>query len=368
METPDLKALFETAQTALAEEKHDDAFDALREILEYDAGHASAWYYLGELAYARELPALAVRTYDICLAINAEDVMARRSRAYALFAARRADEALEDLEFLVRQRLMAPDSETILRLRCDCYYRIGRYAWALDDASEAVTHLPGDDAARKWRDEIMRRCLRSSEDADAYAAQLDALQAHERARENDEPTDDLPPLDPKLAEWDEVQLRCLLVRALENAAREDETMSAMDEMTTKFDTSSLACLICGEIYLRRRDLERARYWTERSIAIEPGNGTALFQMGEIESAVARLESSDITARRALKFKIQAARREDENALDWLQSEWDAHFGALGAVNFRAVLGEPEDEDNTRPSDTNWDEIIEDFKGGDEYNA
>ena len=369
METPDLKALFEQAQTALREENLDDVFEPLREVLEYDAGHASAWFYLGELAYAREQSALAVRVYDFCLALDSEDLLARRSRAFALFAARRPDEALEDLEYLVRQRLLAPDDEAILRLRSDCYYRLRRYAWAIDDASEAVTHLPGNDGARKWRDEIMRRCLRSSEDADAYAAQLDALQAHARATENDESTDDLPPLDPKLSEWDELQLRCLLVRALEDAAREDETIRAMDEMIASFDTSSLCCMICGEIHLRRRDLERARYWTERAIAIEPGNGGALFQMGEIESIVARLQSSEIMAMRALKFKIQAARREDEGALDWLQSEWDAHLSALGAVNFRAVLGEAEEnENNARPSDTNWDEIIEDFKGGDDYNA
>ncbi len=369
METPDLSALFEAAQTALREENLDDVFEPLREVLEYDAGHASAWFYLGELAYARERFALAARAYDICLAVNSEDILARRSRAFALFADYRCDEALEDLEFLVRQRLLAPDDETILRLRGDCYYRLRRYAWAIDDASEAVTHLPGNDGARKWRDEIMRRCLRASEDADAYAAQLDAVQAHERARENDEPTDDLPPLDPKLAQWDEMQLRCLLVRALEDAAREDETVQAMSAMTEKFETNSLACQICGEIHLRRRDLDRARYWTERAIAISPTNGGALFQMGEIESAVARLESSAITATRALRFKLQAARREDEEALDWLQSEWDAHFGELGALNFRTVLGETdEDADNARPSDTDWDGMIEDYRSGDEYNA
>ena len=368
METPDLNALFETARNALSERHLDDVFEPLRTILEYDAGHAAVWFYVGELAYARELPDVAVRAYDYCLALDSEDSSARRSRAYALFAAQRTEEALEDLEYLVRQRLIAPDSETVLRLRCDCYYRLGRYAWAIDDASAAVTHFPHEESARKWRDEIMRRCLRASEDADAYVAQIEALESHARATENDEPTDDLPPLDPKLSDWDEVSLRCLLARALENAAREDETLQVLEQLTGKFDANSLACMICGEIYLRRRDLERARYWTERAIALDPGNGGALFQLGEIESVLARLQTSQIGATRALKFKIQAARREDKGALDWIQSEWDAHFGTLGEVDFRAVLGETEDADDVRPSATDWDGVIEDFKNGDEYNA
>ena len=369
METEQLNAHFETLHKALGEENLDAAWDELRAILEYDAGHAAAWFYVGELAVARQLAPLAVRAYGFVIAINGEDVSARRMRAYALYWCDRYDEALEDLETLVRKRLLAPDNETVLRLRCDCYYGLNRYAWALDDASEAVTHFPGNDDARKWRDEIMRRCLKSSEDADGFRAHLEALEARERAAQNDEPTDDLPPLDPKMADWDEVALRCLLVRSLENAAREDEASAAISELTERFDTSAIACKICGEIYLRRRDFDRARYWTERAIAIEPGNGPALFQMGQLEAESARRQTP--TSTRALKLKLQAARQEDEDALDWIQAEWDAHFGALGEINFRAVLQareEAESSDDPRPSATDWDGIIEDFKSGEDYNA
>ena len=369
MEPIDLNAHFETVQMALSEDDLDGAFAALRAILEYDAGHASAWFYVGELAVARQMAPLAVRAYSHVLAINGEDLSARRMRAYAFYWCDRYDEVLEDLEILVRKRLLAPDSETVLRLRCDCYYGLNRYAWALDDASAAVAHFPGNEDARKWRDEIMRRCLKSSEDADGFLAHLEALEAHARAQENDEPTDDLPPLDPKMADWDEVALRCLLVRSLENAAREEETLPAMSELTERFDTSAIACKICGEIYLRRRDFDRARYWTERAIAIEPGNGAALFQMGQLEAEWTRRQFSPPT--RALKLKLYAARQEDEDALDWIQGEWDAHFGALGEINFRAVLNAREDAENAadpRPSATDWDGVIEDFKSGEDYNA
>ena len=367
MESTDINALFAQVQSASNEGKIEGAFEPLRAILQFDAGHPSAWFYVGELAVARGVAALAVRAYSCALAMNPEDATSRRMRAYALYWSERYDEALEDLEFLVRRRLLAPDSETVLRLRCDCYYGIERYAWALDDASEAVTHFPHEEGARKWRDEIMRRCLSSSEDADAYAAQIEALAAHARAGENGESTDDLPPLNPNLAGREEVELRGLMVLSLENAAREDETIGALEALTDRFENDAWACRVSGDIYWRRRNFDRARYWTERALAINPAYGAALFQMGQIEAELARRETSPATAMRATRLKLQAARQYNESALDWMQGEWDAHFGALGAVDFRAAL--PPDEDSVaRPSAPDWDDIIEDFKGGDEYNA
>lgn len=366
MDQNSAETALEATRAALDSENYILAFETLRPVLEYDAGRLSAWFMVGELCVnARELSA-AERAFSLALALEPDDVASRRLRAYTRYWSENYDAALDDLNYLVSGRLLPADSETILRLRSDCYYGMGRFSWALDDISEAVIRFPHEESGRKWRDEMMRRLLRASEDADAIETHLEARAARHSALENNQSTDDFPPLDPKMASWNEADLRCLWLRSLENAGREDDARAVLRLVTDHHGDNSYCCQVVGEIYWRHRDIVRARYWNERAIALAPGNAAALWQMGILELEIARREAKVQRVESALRFQLQAARGEDESALNWIQAEWKRDFAFLGEVDFLAILQKdaaPETQDSfidPRPSaqTTDWDQILE----------
>lgn len=365
----DVNALLAQIETLVYGENSLEAFEPLREVLQREAGNPWAWFYLGELARLQGQFESAHWAFSLGLSRHPLWAKPRLSRASTLALLHRYDESLDDLHFLLRERLVASTNDFLLWVRSDCLASIGRVQWALDDLNELLTHYPNDATARNARDEMLRQTLKDSELAQAIRAQIEALEAHQNLEEGAS-DDDLPPLDAQFEERPISSLAFQLIYVLENAARESEGDEWLRHLIDHYDEDSFGCVNIAEILWRRRDLTRARYWANRALALAPSYGGAHFLLGKIESEINRRAQTPEARDHALSCRVQGAHFEYEPALEWIQNEWKARFEWLGEIVFSPLQRQKNadplaQEFDAPPTSTDWDGVMERFKRDEE---